>query len=34
MLLVLLVLVDIGLMIVFLWAIAVYNCHGGYECPI
>lgn len=22
------------LFLVFLWSLAVFNCHGGYECPV
>lgn len=25
---------DTVLALAFLWAIAVFNCHGGYECPV
>jgi hypothetical protein len=31
--LVLLLGADVVLVLVFLFAIAVYNCHGHYECP-
>ena len=24
----------IPLALVFLWALVVFSCHGGYECPI
>jgi hypothetical protein len=32
--LVLLLLADSVLVLAFLVAIAVYNCHGRYECPV
>jgi hypothetical protein len=30
----LLLIVDLLLMLAFLFAIAVYNCHGASDCPI
>jgi len=24
----------VALVPMFLWALAVFDCHGGYECPI
>jgi hypothetical protein len=25
--------IDVLLVFAFLWAIVVFNCHAGYECP-
>jgi hypothetical protein len=32
--LLLLLILDTFLALVFAWSIAVFNCHGGYECPV
>jgi hypothetical protein len=32
--LVVLLVIDTLLALAFLWAMAVFNCHGGYECPV